>query len=101
MKAVVSPARFLAAARAKAAAFPIRTVRPLDLGTAGPLAAGTMEDVATRLETLDTFPLELVKMPDGLRRAAHPMEAMLAFAEKEAERREIMGRPVKKSPIPE
>ena len=89
----VVPARFLAAARRQTAgAFPIRTVRPLDLGVSGPEKnGGIVEDVTLRLEKLDSFPLEMVAVPDGLRRTAHPMEAMAAFAEREEERERIMG----------
>ena len=96
----VPAARFLAAARRHAAgAVPIRTVRPIDLGAPGPektggAGRGTVEDVTVRLERLEAFPLELVEVPDGLRRTAHPMEAMAAFAEKEEERERIMGQPV-------
>lgn len=96
----VPPARFLAAARRQArGAFPVRTARPIDLGLLGPEKAapgrrGTVEDVVTRLETLERFPLELVQVPDGLERTAHPMEALLDFAEREEERERIMGRSV-------
>lgn len=88
------PAAFLAAARRRAGgAFPIRTVRPLDLGAAGPERnGGALEDVALRLEKLDSFPLEMVAVPDGLRRAAHPMEAVVDFAGREEERERVMGR---------
>lgn len=99
-QAQVPPARFLAAARrAAGGAYPIRTVRPIDLGLRGPEKAapgrrGTVEDVVTRLEAIDSFPLELVKVPDALARTAHPMESLLAFAEREEERERVMGRPV-------
>ena len=75
----------LAAARAHAAgAVPVRTVRTL----AGPRSgepAGTLEDRVTRLERLDALPLELVEIPEGLRRVPHPAEALVPFMEDELE----------------
>jgi hypothetical protein len=68
-------AGFLAAARAHAGgAFPVRTLRPLARG-----GESSIEDIATRIERLETFPLELVAAPPGYRRVAHPAEAMAAF----------------------
>ncbi|MCP4661776.1 MAG: hypothetical protein GY856_40760 [bacterium] len=85
----VPPSRYLAAARQHAGgAFPIRTLRAL----AGPEGTpqGTIEDLATRLEPLDSFPLELVRIAEGLRQITHPLEAVVAFAEQEAAVRDAM-----------
>jgi len=83
--------RFLAAAREQSGgALAVRTVRPTSLETG---ARGAFEDRATRLETVATFPLDLVAVPDGLRRVPHPLAAAAAFAEQEAERRALTGRP--------
>lgn len=96
-----SPGNLTAAARAHAGgAFPIRTLRPIAapgdaLATfAGDARQATMEDVAIRLELLDDFSPDLVRVPDGLRRAPNPLEGMLEFAERELEREREMGRPV-------
>jgi len=71
----------LAAARAHAAgAFPVRTLRR----TAVAETAVTIEDVATRLEPLASFPDELLRVPDGYRRVSHPLEVMVAYEEQEA-----------------
>jgi hypothetical protein len=91
--------RYVAAARSHAGgAFPIRTVRPVQpwADAAGPIAPEvaarvTLEDVALRLERLAELPRELVTVPDGLKRVAHPLESAVAFAEKEAERIRVMG----------
>ncbi len=100
-----SPARLVAAARAHAGgAFPIRTLRPLrEPGAEQATFSGdgrqpTMGDLALRLEPLDGFSLDLVRVPEGLRRTTHPYEAMLEFAERELEREREMGRPVAGSP---
>jgi len=85
----VPPSRYLAAARQHAGgAFPIRTLRAL----AGPEGTpqGTIEDLATRLEPLESFPLELVRIADGLQQIPHPLEAVVAFAEQEAAIRDAM-----------
>lgn len=76
----------LAAARAEGdGALPIRTSRPLKVLDDG-TALGSVDDVATRLEVLEAFPLDLAAVPEGLERTAHPLELMVAFAEEEAER---------------
>ncbi len=76
----------LAAAREHAGgAFPVRTSRALSK-VDGKVPAARIEDVATKLETLPSFPLELLAVPEGLRRVPHPLEAMVAFAEDEAAR---------------
>ncbi|HSL81886.1 MAG TPA: hypothetical protein VLF66_03870, partial [Thermoanaerobaculia bacterium] len=78
-------ARHLAAARSHAAgAVPVRTIRTL--GSGPPSARVRLEDVTSRLEPLDDFPEELVAVPEGLRRAPHPLEGVVAFLEDEAER---------------
>jgi hypothetical protein len=85
--AAKAPGRFLAAARAKAAgALPVRTLRP-----AG--AAGQVEDVATGVERLERFPSELVKIPEGLQRVPHPLEAAVRLLEEDAARNAVMARP--------
>ncbi len=100
-----SPARLVAAARSHAGgAFPIRTLRPLRAPGAGLATFSgdgrqpTMGDLALRLEPLDGFSLDLVRVPEGLQRTTHPYEAMLEFAERELEREREMGRPVAGSP---
>jgi hypothetical protein len=76
----------LAAARAEGGgALPIRTSRPLKVLDDG-TALGSVDDVATRLEVLEAFPLDLAAVPEGLERTAHPLELMVTFAEEEAER---------------
>jgi hypothetical protein len=65
-------------------AFPIRIRRPL---TSAPqaAAAGSVEDVASRLETGVKVPPELLTLPDSYRRVPHPLEQMVLYAEQEAE----------------
>ena len=71
----------LAAARAHAGgAFPVRTLRRM----AAAERSATLEDVATRLEPLASFPDELLRVPDGYRRVSHPLEVMVAYEEQEA-----------------
>jgi hypothetical protein len=71
----------LAAARARAGgAFPVRTLRR----AASAEGSATIEDVATRLEPLASFPDELLRVPDGYRRVSHPLEVMVAYEEQEA-----------------
>lgn len=85
----VPPSRYLAEARQHAGgAFPIRTRRTI-AGPEGTLQ-GTIEDLATRLEPLESFPLELVRIADGLKQIPHPLEAVVAFAEQEAAIRDAM-----------
>ncbi|MEM1177769.1 MAG: hypothetical protein AAGM22_05465 [Acidobacteriota bacterium] len=64
-------------------AFPVRVRRPVP--------GGVVEDVTTRLEEIERFDLGLVRVPEGLKRVAHPLESSLVFFEREAERRELMG----------
>ena len=64
-------------------AFPVRLSRKIP--------GGTVEDVVTRLESIERFDLDLVRVPDGLERVPHPLESALVFMEKEAERRQLMG----------
>lgn len=68
----------------------VRTLRPARLGLA-PEVGGTIEDAALRVERLDAFPAELLEVPEGLERAPHPLELMVAWAEQEAELRARMG----------
>ncbi len=84
----------LAAARAHAAgAVPVRTLRSLADPRSGK-PAGTLEDRVTRLERIDALPLELVEIPEGLRRVPHPAEALVPFLEDELELdRAMSGRP--------
>lgn len=78
------PSRLLAAARERAGgAFPVRTQHSLRATSSG-AASGQLEDIVTRLEYVDTLPAELVSVPEGFRRAAHPLEIMVAHAEAEA-----------------
>ncbi len=79
--APAAAAAMLAAARGYAqGAFPVRTVRRL----AASGGATTIEDVATRLETVERFQMGLVRVPDGYRRVPHPLEVMVSFVEEEA-----------------
>ena len=71
----------LAAAREHAGgAFPVRTLRRM----AAAERSATLEDIATRLEPLASFPDELLRVPDGYRRVSHPLEVMVAYEEQEA-----------------
>jgi hypothetical protein len=63
------------------------TRRPM---VAGRPEAGTVEDVATRIEPLPTVPKVLLTVPDGFHRVPHPLEIMVAHAEREAELRSLM-----------
>ena len=84
-----SPAAALALARGEAnGAVPILTVRSLSSDADG---AGSVEDSARRIEALDAFPVDLVSVPEGFRRTPHPLELMVAHAEREAELRRLMG----------
>ena len=84
-----SPAGALALARGEAGgAVPILTVRSLSSDADG---AGSVEDSARRIEALDAFPVDLVSVPEGFRRTPHPLELMVAHAEREAELRRLMG----------
>jgi hypothetical protein len=77
------PGRYVAAARVHAAgAVPVRTRRPVLVDGAG-AALGWIEDEATRLERLERFPLELARVPAGLRRVPHPIEAAVRWLEDE------------------
>ncbi len=65
---------------------PVATRRPLRVeGEAEPV--GTIADVALEVTRLQRFPAEMVTVPDGLRSVPHPMELMVAHAEREAELR--------------
>ncbi len=57
---------------------------------AGRPETGTVEDVATRIEPLPAVPKALLNVPDGFRRVPHPLEMMVAHAEREAELRSLM-----------
>ena len=75
--------RALAAARKEAGgAVPIHSLRPLDAGNPD---SGTIEDVAGRVEEVATVPPDLLTVPDGFQRVAHPLELMVAHARSEAE----------------
>ncbi len=76
-------ARALAAARREAGgAVPIHSLRPLDAGNAD---AGTIEDMASRVDEVAAVPPELLTVPDGFQRVPHPLELMVAHARSEAE----------------
>ena len=83
-----SPAAALTLARAEAGSLPILTVRSTSFEGNG---AGLVEDSARRIEILDAFPVDLVSVPEGFRRTPHPLELMVAHAEREAELRLLMG----------
>lgn len=79
--------RYVAAARrSSGGALPVRTERPA-ARDASRRSAGTVTDVALRVESLASFPRDLVRIPEGLERMVHPLEQMVAFAEDEAELR--------------
>ena len=86
--AVLAPLSLAAARREAGGAFPILTVRAMVPGDA---AAGTVEDVVRRLESIDAVPAGLVGVPDGFRRTPHPLELIVAHAEREAELDALMG----------
>jgi hypothetical protein len=80
------PLKALAAARRHSnGAIPILTARSTRRG------GGLVEDVAARIEPLEALPTDLVTIPEGFRRTAHPLELMVAHAEREAELRRLMG----------
>jgi hypothetical protein len=58
--------------------------------TAEGVPLGRVEDVTTRVESLERFPAELVAIPEGLRRGPHPLEGTLRFLEEEAKRNAAM-----------
>jgi hypothetical protein len=58
---------------------------------AGADNAGSIEDVAYRVETIDAVPLDIVTVPEGFRRTPHPLELMVAHAKREAELNALMG----------
>jgi hypothetical protein len=84
-KAEVPFSAYVDAARRQDRAFPLRTLRPL---SAKSETAGTFEDVVTRLEPLAAIPDELLQIPEGYRRVAHPLELMVSWAEDEKALRE-------------
>lgn len=53
-------------------------------------------DEVSKLESLPAFPADLLQIPDGLRRVPHPLEAMVAHAESEAELNRAMSQFPKK-----
>jgi hypothetical protein len=78
----------LAHARTQASgAFPIRTERRAGRN---PESDVRIVDQATRLETLTTFPAELLRVPAGFRRVPHPLENVVAWSEEEAARNRAM-----------
>jgi len=89
------PLKALAATRRHAdGAVPIATARPTRTGD------GRIEDVALRVEALDAFPVDLVAIPEGLKRTTHPLEIMVAHAEQEAELRRLMDAPADQGGAP-
>ena len=51
-----------------------------------------VDDITTRVERLEIFPAELLVIPDGFRRVAHPLEAAIRYLEQDEEwRRQIGG----------
>jgi len=90
-----TPLKALATARRHAGgAVPIITTRPTLQG------GGLIEDVASRIDPLDAFPVDLVSIPEGFRRTAHPLELMVAHAEREADLRRRMGAPSEQGGAP-
>ena len=77
-------AELLAAARDFVeGAFPVRVRRPV-LDADGRASGGAVEDEVVRLEPLASFPGKLLVVPEGLKRVASPLEAMVAVAEEDA-----------------
>lgn len=79
----LDPARVLAAVRrATAGALPVRTVLPV-LRRSGE-AVGESEDRVILARRLEAFPAELARVPEGLRRASHPLETIVLALEEQA-----------------
>jgi len=55
-----------------------------------PEKAGVMNDVALRVEVLPQFPTELLEIPEHFVRVPHPLETIVAHAEREADLRRRM-----------
>ncbi len=70
-------------------ALPFRTSRAMVMGVDAD-EAGSVDDIALRVEILLAFPTELLEIPEGLKRAPHPLELMVNYAEEEAELRSKM-----------
>lgn len=68
-------------------AIPIRTLRG-ETGADG--SRRWVEDVVLRLEKLESFDRRLITIPEGLRKVPHPLEGLMAYMEKEAERERSM-----------
>ncbi len=51
---------------------------------------GSIEDVALRVEPLETFPEDLISVPEDFQRSVHPLEMMVSHAEEEVELRARM-----------
>ncbi len=87
-RTILAPRALAAARREAAGALPVLTRRPM---VAGADNAGSIEDVAYRVETIDAVPLDIVTVPEGFRRTPHPLELMVAHAKREAELNALMG----------
>ncbi len=75
----------LAAARQHTGgAVPLRTSRSAVLGVSAE-EAGTIDDIAVSVQRLGVWPDDLVTVPEGYQRVAHPLELMASWAEQEAE----------------
>ncbi len=82
----VPPARYVMAARRQAqGAIPVRTRRPASAQAALAGDASMIEDVVIRFEPVPELPANLTEIPEGYRRALHPLEKMVAYAEEQAE----------------
>lgn len=82
----VPPARLVSAAREWGEGrFVVRTEREAGPGV-------RVCDEVSKLEVLPAFPVELLQVPDGFRQVSHPLEAMVAHAEREAELSRAMSR---------
>ena len=78
-------ARLVAAARDwGSGAFPVRTERIVP-GEDPESESIRVTNLYTRLEQLAHFPFELLAIPEGLRRAPHPLEAMVKYMEEKAQ----------------
>jgi len=83
--------KMAAAARTQAGGgFTVRQVQAFALGPLSETATGRLEDVTTRIERVESLPLELVTIPEGLARIPHPLEQVVRFLAGEEERRRMM-----------
>jgi hypothetical protein len=82
------------ARKASGGALAFRTSRPMVMAYSDPGPRtpdpGSVDDIALRVDTIDSFPMDLLEVPEGFVRAPHPLEIMVSHAEDEAELRAVM-----------